>query len=108
MTVIYRAYAQFLRQHKSLTEMYDLSRDISESPADGTIADVLLKRVRGLLHSEQATLWLPATGRYPESLLSARADDRGLLDTSATPVNLRRRAMETEHDGGGRRQARRR
>lgn len=95
IVVIYRAYAQFLRQHKSLTEIYDLTRAIAENPHDGTVADVLLQRVRGLLHADYATLWLPAQGRYPESQLSARPDDRGLIDLSGTPLAVRQRAVET-------------
>jgi diguanylate cyclase (GGDEF)-like protein len=93
MALVYRAYARFLKQNKSMTEMYDLTRVISDNPYDGTFADVLLRRVRELLHAEYATLWLPASTRYPETLLSARADDRGLLDTSATPERLRQLAV---------------
>ena len=95
LVVVYRAYAQFLRQHKSLTEIYDLTRVIAETRNDGTLADVLLGRVRELLQAECATLWLPAQARYPETLLSARVDDTGLIDLSATPEALRARAVET-------------
>jgi diguanylate cyclase (GGDEF)-like protein len=49
--------------------------------------------VRELLQAEGATLWLPAQGRYPELLLSARVDAPGLLDESITPVALRDRAV---------------
>ncbi|HEX6498973.1 MAG TPA: bifunctional diguanylate cyclase/phosphodiesterase [Micromonosporaceae bacterium] len=93
--VVYRAYAQFVRQHRSLTEIYELTRAIGETRYDGRLADVLVGRVRELLHAEYATLWLPAHGRYPETLLSARVDDRGLLDLPATPDAVRRRATET-------------
>ena len=95
IAVIYRGYAQFQRQHKSLAEIYGLTKAMSESPHDGTLADVLLHRVRALLQAESATLWLPANGRYPMSLLSARADDRGLLDHSATPLLLRNQAFDS-------------
>jgi diguanylate cyclase (GGDEF)-like protein len=95
IVAIYRAYAQFLRQHKSLTQIYDLARVVAAHPYDGTIADVLLQRVRALMRSEYATLWTPSQGRYPESLLSARADDKGLLDLGATPLAVRQRAVDT-------------
>jgi diguanylate cyclase (GGDEF)-like protein len=95
LVVVYRAYAQFLRQHKSLTEIYDLTRVIAETRNDGTLADVLLGRVRELVQAECATLWLPAQARYPEVLLSARLDDTGLIDLSSTPEALRARAVET-------------
>ncbi len=92
--VAYRSYAQSLRQHRTLTEIYDLTKAISETPHDGTLIDVLLGRVRRLLQAEYATLWLPAQGRHPEVLLSARADDKGLLDVPGAPESLRKRALE--------------
>ncbi len=95
MMWIYRGYAELTRQHKSLVEIYDLTRVIADTRHDGTLADVLLGRVRDLLHAEAATLWLPAQDGRPETLLSARADDSGLLDLSNTPEALRRRAMRT-------------
>src|SRR5262249_7202671 len=95
LVVVYQAYEQFLRQHKSLTEIYELTRVIAETRNDGTLADVLLGRVRELLQAEYATLWLPAQARYPETLLSARVDDPGLIDLSATPEVLRSRAVES-------------
>jgi diguanylate cyclase (GGDEF)-like protein len=91
---VYRGYAKFLRQHQSLTEMYDLTRSIGEAGSDGTLADILLGRVRSLLQAESATLWLPAQGRSPEMLLSARVDYPGLLDVAGTPDVLRRTAVK--------------
>ncbi|MFY1635866.1 putative bifunctional diguanylate cyclase/phosphodiesterase [Solwaraspora sp. WMMB335] len=91
----YRAYAQSLRQHRTLSEIYTLTRAIADTPHDGTITDVLLKRVREMLQAEYATLWLPQRGRYAEVLLSARADDRGLVDTAGTPPAIRQRVFET-------------
>lgn len=95
LVMMYRSYARSLRQHKSLAELYDLTRVIGETRYDGTLPDLLLGRVRELLNAECATLWLCPQGRYPETLLSARADDSGLIDISATPEPLRRRAVET-------------
>ena len=81
----YRSYAQFVGQHRSLTELYELTRAMGDAGHDGTLPDVLLGRVRELLQAEYATLWLPAQGRYPEVLLTARVDSPGLLDVSRTP-----------------------
>lgn len=92
---IYRAYAKFRVQHKSLGELYQLTRAVTDHPYEQTLADVLLHRVRQLLGAEYATLWLPAQGRFPEVLLSSRADDLGLLDRSATPAVIRERVVET-------------
>jgi diguanylate cyclase (GGDEF)-like protein len=92
--VVYRAYAQFLRQHRSLTELYDLTRALTETGYDGSIADILLVRTRELMLAESATLWLPRLGRYPEVLLSARFDYPGLLDSAATPEALRQETMQ--------------
>jgi diguanylate cyclase (GGDEF)-like protein len=91
--VVYRAYAQFLVQHKSLTELYNLTRAMTATGYDGTMPDVLLARTRGLLRAESATLWLPAHGRYPEVLLSARVDYPGLLDSAQSPEQLRQLAI---------------
>jgi len=95
MIWIYRGYADLSRQHKSLIEIYELTRTIADTRHDGTLPDALLGRVRELLKAENATLWLPPQGGRPETLLTARADDRGLLDISNTPEVLRLRAMRT-------------
>ncbi|HEX6873738.1 MAG TPA: diguanylate cyclase, partial [Micromonosporaceae bacterium] len=93
LVVVYRSYAQFVRQHRSLSELYELTRAMGDASRNGTLSDVLLGRVRQLLQAEYATLWLPAQGRYPEMLLSARVDAPGLLDVSNTPAELRQRAL---------------
>ncbi|MGK5674093.1 putative bifunctional diguanylate cyclase/phosphodiesterase [Micromonospora sp. URMC 106] len=94
LALVYRAYAQFFRQHRTLTDMYELSRAVSESGQYGTLPDALLGRVRALMQAEYATLWLPAQGRHPEVLLTARNDDPGLLDFAKTPPALRERARD--------------
>jgi len=93
----YRAYARFVRQHRSILELYELTRAVEDAGRDGTVTDVLLARVRELLRAEYATLWLPASGRYPEVLLSARADFPGLLDTAGSPDTLRSEAIASGH-----------
>jgi diguanylate cyclase (GGDEF)-like protein len=95
LCVVYRAYAQFLRQHKSLAEIHEITRAISESGAQGSLADVMLGRLRRLLQAESATLWLPARGRHPEVLLTAMVDYHGLLDRAMTPDSVRRLAMDS-------------
>ncbi|MER7458026.1 bifunctional diguanylate cyclase/phosphodiesterase [Micromonospora sp. NPDC126480] len=92
LILVYRSYAQFFRQHRTLAEMYDLTRAIAERGQDGTLVDALLGRVRGMMQAEYATLWLPAQGRHPEVLLTARVDDAGLLDVVRTPASLRDQA----------------
>ena len=93
VVVVYRSYAQFTRQHRSLTELYELTQQLSDAGRNGTLPDVLLGRVRELLQAEYATLWLPTDGRYPQILLTARVDASGLLDESPTPPMLRERAV---------------
>ncbi|HEX2774765.1 MAG TPA: diguanylate cyclase, partial [Micromonosporaceae bacterium] len=95
VVIAYRSYAESVRQHRTLTEIYDLTRAVSETPHDGTLPDVLLHRVQALFHCEYATLWLPRQGRYPEVLLSARVHGRGLVDLAGTPDVLRRRVLAT-------------
>jgi diguanylate cyclase (GGDEF)-like protein len=93
--LIYRAYAQFVNQHNSLAEIHEITRATSASVTEGRLADIVLGRLRGLVHAESATLWLPARGRFPEVLLTATLDYRGLLDSAKTPAGVRRRAFET-------------
>ncbi len=93
LVVVYRSYAQFVVQHRSLSELYELTRAMGDASRDGTLPDVLLVRVRELLNAEYATLWLPANSRYPELLLSAHVNSPGLLDVSNTPTVLRDRAV---------------
>jgi diguanylate cyclase (GGDEF)-like protein len=92
--VAYKSYARFLNQHHTLTELYELIHAIRDTKHDGTLYDVLLHRVRTLMRAEHATLWLPAQGRHPEVLLSARVEDRGLIDVAPTPETVRRRVVE--------------
>ena len=66
LVVVYRSYSQFVVQHRTLTELYDLTRSMGDAGRDGTLPDVLLAGVRELLQAESATLWLPSQGRYPE------------------------------------------
>ncbi|MEU8299543.1 bifunctional diguanylate cyclase/phosphodiesterase [Micromonospora sp. NPDC048909] len=94
LALVYRSYAQFFRQHRTLTGMYELSRVITTSGAEGSLADVLLDRVRALMQAESATLWLPAQGRHPEVLLTARVDAPGLLDVAPTPAIVRQQARD--------------
>lgn len=93
--IAYRSYAQSVRHNRTLTEIYELARAVSNTPHDGTLADVLLRRVQALFQCEYATVWLPRQGRYPEVLLSARANSRGLVDLAGTPDALRRRVLES-------------
>jgi diguanylate cyclase (GGDEF)-like protein len=91
----YRSYAQSLRQNKTLSAMYDLTRAVADTPHDGRLADVLLGRVRELMQAEYATLWVPGRGRHPEVLLSSKVDYEALLDTAGTPSELRRHVFES-------------
>ncbi len=93
VVLVYRGYTKFVRQQSRLAELYELTRAVAGSRQDGTLADQLLTRTRKLLNAESATLWLPPRGRYQEVLLTARADNTGLLDSSGTPHELRRRAL---------------
>jgi diguanylate cyclase (GGDEF)-like protein len=95
LVVAYRSYAQSARQSRALAEMYELTRAVADAPHDGTLADVLLGRVREMLQAEYATLWVPGSGRHPEVLLSAKVDYSALTDHAHTPIVLRRRAYES-------------
>ncbi|HEX2297821.1 MAG TPA: bifunctional diguanylate cyclase/phosphodiesterase, partial [Pseudonocardiaceae bacterium] len=95
LILVFRSFAEFFRQHKTLAEVYELTRAVREQVTGG-LPDALLARVRTVMRSEYATLWLPAQGRHPEVLLTARVDDEGLLDLSPTPAELRERALREQ------------
>jgi diguanylate cyclase (GGDEF)-like protein len=97
LILLFRSFAGFFRQHRTLTDVYELTLAIREHGNDGGLPDVLLGRVRRLMKSEYATLWLSAQGRHPEVLLTSRVDDAGLLDISPTPTEIRERAVAGEH-----------
>lgn len=91
----YRAYAQFLAQHKSLGELYAFTRAVSTARQENSLADTMLTRVRELLSAESATLWMPALGRHPETALVARVDQAGLIDEQLGEDPIRRRVLDT-------------
>lgn len=92
--LVLRSYTEFFRQHRTLTEVYELTRAMREQGNDGSLPDLLLTPVRELMRAEYATLWLPAQGRHPEVLLTSRVDREGLLDISSTPQPVREQAVK--------------
>jgi len=97
VVVVYRGYTKFARQQQKLAELYELTRAVATAREDGTLADELLTRTRKLLSSESATLWLPERGRYPQVLLTAKADSAGLIDRAPTPQIFRKRVLVDGH-----------
>ncbi|HEY3502524.1 MAG TPA: bifunctional diguanylate cyclase/phosphodiesterase [Actinocatenispora sp.] len=89
VALAYRAYARFLSEHQKLDQMYELTRAVRRASSEGELADILLARVREMLRAEYATLWLPASGRHPEVLLTAKEGGHGLLDSAPGPQSLR-------------------
>ncbi|MCY1137788.1 EAL domain-containing protein [Actinoplanes sp. Pm04-4] len=97
LILMLRSFAEFFRQHRTLAEVYELTKAVREAGDDASLPDVLLGRVQALMRSEYATLWLAPQGRHPEVLLTARVENKGLLDISPTPSTVRERALA---DGG--------
>jgi diguanylate cyclase (GGDEF)-like protein len=93
--VAYRSYARSIQQHRTLSELYELTEAIRETRHAPTLFDALLHRVRRLLRAEYATLWLPPQGRHPEVLLAARVDNEGLLDNPPPLERIRQRAVDS-------------
>lgn len=91
----YRAYTQFLRQHKSLGELYEFTRAIGTARQEASLADALLTRTRELLNTEAATLWLPAQARHAELRLTARLDSPGLIDDAVGDADAIRQKVMT-------------
>ncbi|MBB4695387.1 diguanylate cyclase (GGDEF)-like protein [Actinoplanes abujensis] len=97
LILILRSFAEFFRQHRTLAEVYELTKAVREASDGAGLPDVLLGRVQALMRSEYATLWLAPQDRHPEVLLTARVENKGLLDISPTPASVRERAVA----GGG-------
>ncbi|WP_030436490.1 putative bifunctional diguanylate cyclase/phosphodiesterase [Actinoplanes subtropicus] len=93
LVLMLRSFAEFFRQHRTLSDVYELTKAVREEGADTGLPDVLLGRVRALMRAEYATLWLAPQGRHPEMLLTARVENKGLLDLSLTPPAIRDRAI---------------
>jgi diguanylate cyclase (GGDEF)-like protein len=96
LIMVLRSFADFFRQHRTLADVYELTKAVRDQRTEASLPDVLLGRVRAVMRSEYATLWLAPQGRHPEVMLTARVENRGLLDLSPTPPAVRERAM---HDG---------
>ncbi len=94
LVAVYRSYAEFFRQHRTLADVSELTRAVNDSTSDGTLVDQLLVRVRAMVQAEYATLCMPALGRHPEIMLTSRVGGAGLLDLSYTPAAVRRRARD--------------
>ncbi|MEV6343335.1 bifunctional diguanylate cyclase/phosphodiesterase [Actinoplanes sp. NPDC051851] len=98
LVLVFRSFAGIFRQHRTLAEVYEVTLALRDETEAGGLPDVLLGRVRALMHSEYATLWLAPQGRHPEVLLTARVDDTaGLFDISPTPQAVRDRVVERGH-----------
>ena len=93
LVLLLRSFAEFFRQHRTLADVYELTKAVRDEGSDAGLPDVLLGRVRALMRSEYATLWLSRQGRHPEVLLTARVENKGLLDLSSTPTAIRERAI---------------
>jgi diguanylate cyclase (GGDEF)-like protein len=93
LMIVLRSFADFFRQHRTLSDVYELTKAVRDEHSEASLPDVLLGRVRALMRAEYATLWLAPQGRHPEVLLTARVENRGLLDLSPTPAAIRDRAM---------------
>jgi hypothetical protein len=96
LILVLRSYAGFFRQHQTLADVYELTKAVQQETSDNALPDVLLGRVRALMRAEYATLWLARQGRYPEVLLSAQVDNKGLLDLSPVPATFRDLAFKEQ------------
>ncbi|WP_433828313.1 putative bifunctional diguanylate cyclase/phosphodiesterase [Actinoplanes sp. CA-015351] len=94
LTLLLRSFAGFFRQHRTLADVYELTQALRKETSDSALPDVLLARIRTLMRSEWATLWLAPQGRYPEVLLTAQVDNKGLLDISPVPATIRDYAIK--------------
>ncbi|GAA0515793.1 bifunctional diguanylate cyclase/phosphodiesterase [Paractinoplanes deccanensis] len=97
LVLMLRSFTEFFRQHRTLADVYELTKAVRDESSDAGLPDVMLERVRALMRSEYATLWLSPQGRHPEVLLTARVENKGLLDLSPTPAAVREQAIADGH-----------
>jgi diguanylate cyclase (GGDEF)-like protein len=88
-----RSFNEFYRQHRTLADVYELTKAVRDEGAVTSLPDALLGRVQALMRSEYATLWLANQGRHPEMLLTAQVENRALIDLSPAPVAVRERVI---------------
>ncbi|WP_229073981.1 bifunctional diguanylate cyclase/phosphodiesterase [Actinoplanes sp. DH11] len=96
LILVLRSFAGFFRQHRTLADVYELTQAIRKESSDNSLPDALLSRMRALMRSEYATIWLAPQERYPEVLLTAQVDNKGLLDLSPTPAAVRDLAIKQQ------------
>ncbi len=92
-----RSFTEFFRQHRTLADVYELTKAVRNEGTINGLPDALLGRVQSLMRAEYATLWLPAQGRFAEVLLTAQVANKALLDLSPVPVAVRERAVAEGH-----------
>ncbi|MEV4345473.1 bifunctional diguanylate cyclase/phosphodiesterase [Actinoplanes sp. NPDC049596] len=97
LVLMLRSFTEFFRQHRTLADVYELTKAVRDEGSDSGLPDVMLERVRALMRSEYATLWLSPQDRHPEVLLTARVENKGLLDLSPTPTAIRERGIADGH-----------
>jgi diguanylate cyclase (GGDEF)-like protein len=93
LAFVQRSVTEFYRQHRTLAEVYELTKAIRNESTTSGLPDTLLSPVQALLGAEYATLWLAAQGRHPEVLLTAQVENRALLDLSPLPATVRGQAI---------------
>ena len=97
----YRSYAQFLRQHRTLTEIYDLTRAHRRHAARRHAARRRCSAGSGRsCRPSTRRCGCPRRAAIPEVLLTARVDDHGSARRRAdarepAPAGLRRRARRS-------------
>src|SRR4051794_39871829 len=92
-----RSFNEFYRQHRTLADVYELTKAVRDESTTAGLPDALLGRVQALMRAEYATLWLSAQGRHAEMLLTAQVENDALLDLSPAPVAVRERAIAEGH-----------
>jgi diguanylate cyclase (GGDEF)-like protein len=86
--VTYRRYASLVSEHKSLAELYELTREVASAVRPSGLDEGVLERVRRLMRAEGAQLWLAEDER-----LISKLADRHSLRTHSPLDPVRRRVM---------------
>ncbi|MCD0445584.1 GGDEF domain-containing protein [Glycomyces sp. A-F 0318] len=90
-----RSYMALRRQRHVLRELNDFTQLVVDSVRSNRLIDAMLGRLRDILSAESATVWVPASGRYPPIRLTSALDDAGLTDLDPIPDDLQREVMDS-------------
>lgn len=95
LIAMFRAYAGFVQQHRSLGQVYDFAQTVEAATVRDRGAYLTAEAVREMLNAERALLWLFPVGDVRATVAVAHADeaDRPYAEPTAAGDPLRERVL---------------